>query len=294
LSRARNAEDFLQEYRQIRFQYDGLYRHRIEAIRASYSDNPSGNVPPLVDNALEAHLREYFVNAFLRALNWRMDASVEAGLPNLVPEAPVVSSLEGTTKFLDYLGTENEETAPLLIVESKRPRSPLPRRKSPTGRASIAAMADEPLASVIAAGLGGANLTGKWNEWIETLRDYVQSVFDRRDRAPRRVLLISGTWLVIFADPAASTDLKSALGRSAQVFEEASTLTAFHSSDLRAHKESLPRLLLIQWTTADGSNLHVDLSAGKIKRQGQHLTLLSAVSLINRHKGHNERHARFT
>jgi hypothetical protein len=67
-----------------------------------------------------------------------------------------------------------------------------------------------------------------------------------------------------------------------QVFEEASTLTVIHGSDLRAHEESLPRLLLIQWITADGSNLHVDLSAGKIKRQGQRLTLLSTVSLINR------------
>jgi hypothetical protein len=67
LSRARNAEDFLQEYRRIRFQYDAVYRPRIEAIRVSYSDNPAGSTPPSVDNALEAHMREYVINAFLRA-----------------------------------------------------------------------------------------------------------------------------------------------------------------------------------------------------------------------------------
>lgn len=204
MSRARNAEDFLQEYRRIRFKYDALYRPRIEAIRASYSDNPAGSPPPSVDNALEAHLREYVVNAFLRALNWRMDVSPEDGLPNLVPEAPVTSSSEGTTKFLDYLGTEREGSDPLLIVESKRPRSPLPKRKAAAGKSSVTAMADEPVEAVISAGLGGAELAGDWNEWLETLRDYVQSAYDRRGKVPRRVVLTSGSWLIIFTDPADS------------------------------------------------------------------------------------------
>ena len=204
MSRVRNAEDFLQEYRRIRFQYDGLYRPRIEAIRASYSGNPSGSAPPSVDHALEAHLREYVVNAFLRALNWRMDASVEDGLPNLVPEAPIASSLEGTKKFLDYLGTERDGADPLLIVESKRPSSPLPKRTAATGKSSVTAMADEPTESVIAAGLGGKELTGDWNKWLKTLRGYVKSASDRRGKVPRRAALISGRWLIIFTDPADS------------------------------------------------------------------------------------------
>lgn len=201
MSRARNAEDFLKEYRRIRFQYESLYQPRIEAIRASYSDNPGGSVPPSVDNALEAHLREYVVNTFLRALNWRMDVSVEDGLPNLVPEAPIASSLEDTTRFLDYLGTERDGTDPLLIVESKRPSSPLPKRKAAPAKSSATAMAEEPVESIIAAGLGGAALAGDWKEWLETLRDYVQSSYDRRGKVPRRVVLIAGSWLVIFTDP---------------------------------------------------------------------------------------------
>lgn len=204
MRRARNAEDFLQEYRRIRFQYDLLYRPRIEAIRASYSDNPSKSLPPSIDNALEAHLREYFVNAFLRALNWRMDVSVEDSLPNLVPEAPVASAVTGTTKFLDYLGTERGGSDPLLIVESKRPSSPLPKRKALPGSSSGTAMADEPLDSIISAGLEREDLTGEWNEWLETLRGYVRIAYDRRGKVPRRVLLISRRWLIIFIDPADS------------------------------------------------------------------------------------------
>lgn len=197
----RNAEDFLQEYRRIRFQYDALYQPRIAAIRASYSDNPGEVIPPSVDNALEAHLREYVINAFLGALNWRMDVSAEDGLPNLIPEAPLASSLEGTTKFLDYLGTERDGPDPLLIVESKRPRSPLPKRKGATGKSGVTEMANEPIASIISAGLGRVELAGEWNAWLGTLRDYVQSVYDRRGRVPRRVVLTSGSWLIIFTDP---------------------------------------------------------------------------------------------
>jgi hypothetical protein len=133
-----------------------------------------------------------------------MDVSPEDGLPNLVPEAPIISSLEGTTKFLDYLGTEREGTDPLLIVESKRPRSPLPKRKAAAGKSSVTAMADEPVESIISVGLGRAELAGDWNEWIETLRDYVQSANDRRGKVPRRVVLTSGRWLIIFTDPADS------------------------------------------------------------------------------------------
>ena len=204
MSRVRNAEDFLQEYRRIRFQYDDLYLPRIEAIRVSYSDNPAGSTPPSVDNALEAHLREYVVNAFLRSLNWRMDVSVEDGMPNLIPEVPIASSLDETTKFLDYLGTERGGSDPLLIVESKRPRSPLPKRKAASGKSSATAMADETLGSIISAGLGGAELSGDWNEWLDTLKDYVQSAYDQRGKVPRRVVLTSGRWLIIFTDPANS------------------------------------------------------------------------------------------
>ena len=62
-------------------------------------------------------------------------------------------------------------------------------------------MADEPLDSIISAGLGGTALAGVWNEWLETLRDYVQSVTNRPGRAPRRVVMTSGSWLIIFTDP---------------------------------------------------------------------------------------------
>jgi hypothetical protein len=199
VSRTRNAQEFLQKYHQIRYRYDELHRQRVEAFRTSYARN-TNDITDL-DDALEAHVREYYVDALLMALNWCMDVTIEDGLPNLLPEAPVRSLLTGRTRFLDYLGAENDGSVPLLIVETKRPNSPLPQRTTSSGQANLHALAQEPWPSVICAGLQGVSLSGEWNEWLDTLKDYVRSVHRRLGHAPRRVVLTSGRWIIIFTDP---------------------------------------------------------------------------------------------
>ena len=196
MSRVRNANEFLDRLRKARGDYDSYFREQIENIRETYSRNPTGKLPPHVDQVLEAHVREYFVNAFLSALNWRLEKSPGEALPNLIPESPVDSSYRGTTRFLDYLGidTGRQGGGPLLIVETKRPRSPLPKRQEGGG-------SDDSLATVVHAGLCGESLGAEWEEWIATLRDYVQSVKDRTGKAPRRVVITSGEWLILFTEP---------------------------------------------------------------------------------------------
>lgn len=200
MSRVRNALEFLQRYHQARDRYESVHRPRIEAARARYDQDI--NIPDDDDDLLEAQLREYFVDALLAALNWQLDAGGEDGLPSLIPEAQIRSSKSGNTRFLDYLGSNGGGDDPLLIVETKRPNSLLPKRKDAAGKGDVHSVADEPMASVLCDGLKGVGLTGTWNEWLETLRDYVNSVFDQSDHVPRRVVITSGRWLVIFVDPA--------------------------------------------------------------------------------------------
>jgi hypothetical protein len=196
VSRVRNARDFFDEYVKIRYRYEDICQHQISAIRASYTASGVGPATNLPDEILEAHLREYFVNCLLRTLNWRMGDS-------LIPEAPVESFARGTIRFLDYLGTETGTASPLLIVETKHPRSQLPRRKNPKSKMDLKAVAQEPTSSIISAALRGEPLSGEWNKWLDTLRDYVESVA-RPDRPPKRVALTTRKWLVVFADPADS------------------------------------------------------------------------------------------
>lgn len=193
MSPVRNADEFLLCYRRARGDYENLFRERIEKVRSIYSNNPTRRVPPDLDRALEAHNRTYLINALLYSLNWRLDKSPEQDLPNLVPEVPIISIDRGTTRFLDYLGMERNEGRPLLIVEAKRLSASLPRLKNPSKQDYVA--------SVICQGLNGIKLTGDWNKWLETLRDYVRSVKNRSGQLPLRVVITNGEWLILFLDP---------------------------------------------------------------------------------------------
>lgn len=112
----------------------------------------------------------------------------------MVPEAPIGSVTTGTTRFLDYLGFEGDCTAPLLIVEAKRPSTVIPQ---PVDR-----LVDD-TSSLISIALNGNMkvLTGEWSEYLTTLRDYVRTTFERTSCIPKRVVMTNGNWLIIFLDP---------------------------------------------------------------------------------------------
>ncbi len=196
VSRVRNADEFLLRFRKACDDYKRLFGPRVAKVRAEYAKSPVGKPPPSVDESLEAHIRVYVVNALLAALNWRLDAKPENGLPNLIPEAPIESEEKGTTRFLDYLGFERQTNCPLLVVETKRPSSPLPRLAMPADNSVSSS-----IPAIISQGLVGEQLMGPWSEWLTTLRDYVRSVQEKAQRTPRRVVLTNGDWMFLFLDP---------------------------------------------------------------------------------------------
>lgn len=167
--RVRNADEFLLRFRRIFEDYEQLFAPSIAQIRAQYAGKPGED---LLDYSLEVHAREYIVNSLLAALNWRLDAQPEEGLPNLVPEVPVRSSERGTLRFLDYLGRERQTNNPLLIVETKRPNAELPQAWNPAATYS----------EIISMGLAGEALNGEWSKWLGDLRDYVRSIHNNTEK----------------------------------------------------------------------------------------------------------------
>ena len=197
MSRVRNADEFQQRFRKLRDDYERRFGPRVANVRQEYAGNSAGQVPPVtVDECLEFHIRAYVVNGMLAALNWRLDTSLEDGLPNLIPEAPVRSLERGTTRFLDYLGLERDTGRPLLVVETKRPKALFPQ---------LAVLPDSSLAltlpEIVSRGLSGESLMGEWSKWITDLRDYVRSVYTQVNKCPKRVVLTNGKWLILFLDP---------------------------------------------------------------------------------------------
>jgi hypothetical protein len=114
---------------------------------------------------------------------------------NLVPEAPIGSVGHGTTRYLDYFGFEHESGQALLIVEAKRLGSPLPILKNRPAR-KTESLSTLDVAEAILAGLQGDELLYEWGEWLHTLKDYFQSVQQRAESPPRRVVITDGDWCI--------------------------------------------------------------------------------------------------
>lgn len=197
-----NADTFALACRRLQGSYESTFKYRIAQVRAQFGKQlPQGErevALDLLDQALEAHARAYVVNGVLGALNWRIESLPEDGLGELIPEAPVLSLLSDTTRFLDYLGLERETNVPLLIVETKRPSSVLPQLTG-TARAKAASFPE-----TLALGLAGEALSGSWNGWLKDLRDYVRTAAAKGGQYPRRAVITNGDWFVVFMDPADS------------------------------------------------------------------------------------------
>jgi hypothetical protein len=195
LSEVRNAAEFRIRYREYRERYKQLYgRQRRRLSSAAAPPETQHWIDEQIHDILEAHVREYLMNAFLLALNWRICIAPEDGLPNLSVEVPVRSVSTNRTRFIDYLGSEGGASAPLLILEAKRPAYQLPYVVNP-------AQPSATYRDVIARGLTGETLSGEWNEWLESLRDYTNSAERQWGRCPMRVVITNGEWLVAFLDP---------------------------------------------------------------------------------------------
>jgi hypothetical protein len=195
-----NATEGLQLFRNELRKFSQYYKPRIEQLRHEYSENPLNQAPPRLDDLLEAHGRKYLIDRLLLSLNWNIVLEDDAEATNLVPEAPIGSVGHGTTRYLDYFGFEHETDQALLIVEAKRPGSPLPRLKNKPARKSET-LPNLDVAEAILAGLKGEQLLYEWGEWLDTLKDYFQRVQQRADSPPRRVVITDGDWCIIFREP---------------------------------------------------------------------------------------------
>jgi len=207
VTRVRNANEFLLEMRQIRGRYETEYQPMLDQIRNQLTNHLTKTVPQNAsrvleeliiqeeDKALEAHIRQYLIDPFFETLNWNFKSL------NIVPEAPVRSSTSSGNqiKFLDYYGIESETKNALLIVEAKHPNKSLPKEKYQ--RISITESSVREVLLKYLTSPAQSKLTDEWKEWLDKLRNYVQSVKDQSGIAPGRVVSTNGKWLILFANP---------------------------------------------------------------------------------------------
>jgi hypothetical protein len=206
VTRTRNATDFKTAFLGAKLKYEYVFRERIDKLRAALEGAALPLTKADIDDSLEYHARYYIINALLEALNWRLNAKAEEGLSNLVPEAAVRSDASGTRRFLDYLGFEQDTLKPLLVVEAKRLKTPLPFLATlpAPGASAAAAIPVDPVggpSAIVSRGLVGEKLTGDWDRWLAELKDYIRSIHTKTKQVPKRVAMTNGEWLILFREP---------------------------------------------------------------------------------------------
>ena len=185
-----NVIDFRNQFQKAIGDYEEKVRLRLRELQRTMDPVLGGRA---VDEELEAHIRNYVIDPLLSALNWTTDE-------NLTIETLVRSEETAHRRRLDYLGTETDTLRPLLVVEAKRPNAPLPRPAKGGGGGDAFRYQDLLAAALSALKLdAGAslNLQRSWEEWIQTLFDYVMSL----PAAPVKVAMTNGNWLIVFENP---------------------------------------------------------------------------------------------
>ena len=196
--RTLNGGDFVGKYKQIRSQYEQEYRVILNDIRTQHAHR-SAPIRASRDEALEAQFREFFATPFLRALNWQPR--------DLIPESRVTSATTGSMLRMDYLGIDGEPEAikPLMIVETKPPSSQAPRRREASTNQSFEESPSDDIPKIVGDALRqGEQLAGEWNQWLSDLGRYVRSIHARTQTPPKRALIASSHWMILFTDPADS------------------------------------------------------------------------------------------
>jgi hypothetical protein len=142
----------------------------------------------------EHDTRRLFVDELLKHLGWRLGLG-----GNVLEEARLQAD---TTKFMDYVGVTNEAGSPLLLVEAKAWEKPaIAARRGGQFRSE----ADLVVAAIRHIRDGkpaeASPISPEWDAYLRQVHGYVRTLKDGYHHALPRAVVVSGEWLVVFAEP---------------------------------------------------------------------------------------------
>ena len=188
------VETFRRRVRDLRKEYE----HNLEQIERDFArlkgipwEDVKGSGREI---ALEIHARTYIIDPMLRGLGWDVTDPTKMLVEDRVK--PDAVKAEGNRRYLDYHGRVNAEGRSLVIVEAKRPSFDLPE----PDRGSISNLIGIRLHAISADDPKGEPLSGKWEDLLKTLIDYVKRSKNEFGHAPARVVITNGEWYIVFKD----------------------------------------------------------------------------------------------
>ena len=203
-----------------------------QVIRAEYASKVEAGDAPKgldVDDMLERRTRRFLIDPMLRALDWNPDD------PNWVTEEARSFAENSDRLYFDYLGVSRGKT-PVLILEAKGvdAEAARPPWQSDVPGAGMARLISEAL-GILKAKSRPSTVLAQWATWLDDLRTYVRSLSPVHLKTLRRVVITSGRWLIIFADPfAAFIDDGEPEQRNILCFTSAEEIVEQHAKIYRA------------------------------------------------------------
>ncbi|MCY4008018.1 MAG: hypothetical protein OXE84_14540 [Rhodobacteraceae bacterium] len=142
----------------------------------------------------EHDTRIFFFDRLLDLLGWDLGAG-----GNVVQEARIKV---GTTKFVDYVGVNQDTHAPVLILEAKAWDRPTIKGKGGRRDWSTTSLVIAAVKHINAGrSKASAPVIAEWHEHIAQLAGYVRNFSDHYGHSVSRAVLSSGQWMLVFNDP---------------------------------------------------------------------------------------------
>jgi len=171
----------------------GLQQLLERVARAQSQDAPNPYGGAGIQDLHEHDTRIYFFDQFLSLLGWRL------GLDGDVAEEARIKA--DTTKFIDYLGLNDETHAPLLIFEAKAWDKLFISGKGASRKKSAPELLIEAIKHVNGEGSKEtAPVVGDWHDYLSQLAGYVKTSQEVYGHRVSCAVLSSGSWLIIFTD----------------------------------------------------------------------------------------------
>ena len=160
------------------------------------------NVPDAVsshsyakDKVIHEHeTRVFFFDRFLELLGWNLGVDGD-----VTQEARIKA---GTTKFVDYVGVNQDTRAPVLILEAKAWDKPIIAGKGKRRDWQKVSLVIEAIKHVNEGGSKeNSPVTAEWHEHLSQLARYVRYFREHYGHSVSRAVLSSGQWLLVFTEP---------------------------------------------------------------------------------------------
>lgn len=144
---------------------------------------------------LEHGTRILFFDRFMTLLGWKLGHGGD-----VAEEARIVS---GTTKFIDYVGVNDDTEAAVMILEAKAWDKVFVRPRPGASRATETELILTGVLHVNAARTKASSpVIGDWHDYLDQVRTYVRAAKQNHGYEVPCAVLASGQWMIVFTNPA--------------------------------------------------------------------------------------------